>query len=233
MLPVGIGASCKNGFECLKESRSASCFDDVQVIMLSASSSSIHIEMSRKLGADFYAVKPGLFQDLKGLLQQILEEGGSKGTADRSKFLLSQKNGCFLKLAFCSGMGSPCSLFGSSLPIIFFIPIFSGGVFPSTFTGGSLLGSFFHEKIEIPQMPPCRTAVWRTVEVSDSYIAALKENLRIGDLCPLCPLDFFRRGTVLKMAFYIFVIHAAKIIQNTTSGKAGIGFTAHLTLHFP
>jgi hypothetical protein len=34
------------------------------------------------------------------------------------------------------------------------------------------------------------------------------------------------------MAFYIFIIHAAKIIQNTTAGKAGMGFAAHLTLHF-
>ena len=90
MLPVGIGASCKNGFECLKEIRGASCFDEVQVIML-FTSSSIDIEMPRKLGADCYAVKPGLFQDLKDLLQQILEEGGSRGTADRSKFLLSRR----------------------------------------------------------------------------------------------------------------------------------------------
>lgn len=88
---LDINMPCQNGFECLKEIRSASCFDDVQVIMLSTSSSSIHIEMSRKLGADFYAVKPGLFQDLKDLLQQILEEGGSRGTADRSKFLLSRR----------------------------------------------------------------------------------------------------------------------------------------------
>lgn len=114
-----------------------------------------------------------------------------------------------------------------------FLCTFTMGIFLCTAFGGSLLGSFFHEKIEIPQMPPCRTAVWRTVKVSDADIAALKENLRIGDLCPFCPHDFFRRGSVLKMAFYIFVIHAAKIIQNTTSGKAGTGFTAYLTRDFP
>lgn len=42
--------------------------------MLSTSSSSIHIKISYKLGADFYAVKPGSYQGLKELLEKLLTD---------------------------------------------------------------------------------------------------------------------------------------------------------------
>ncbi|TDW47766.1 response regulator receiver domain-containing protein [Flavobacterium sp. 270] len=69
---LDINMPRKNGFECLKEIRGDSSFDDVKVIMLSTSSSRLHVEVCYKLGADFYAVKPRTFQDLKEVLRDIL-----------------------------------------------------------------------------------------------------------------------------------------------------------------
>jgi len=85
---LDINMPCKNGFECLKEIRSCSCFDTVKVIMFSTSSSSLHVELSYKLGADFYAVKPGPFQELKELLQDILTLDLSRVPRNKSEFLL-------------------------------------------------------------------------------------------------------------------------------------------------
>src|SRR6218665_947975 len=66
---LDINMPCKNGFECLKEIRNNyGNLKKVKIIMLSTSSSSIHIKISYKLGADFYAVKPGTYQGLKELL---------------------------------------------------------------------------------------------------------------------------------------------------------------------
>lgn len=63
----------------------------------------------------------------------------------------------------------------------------------------------FHE------VPPCRTAVYRGVEVSDAGIAVLKEKLRIGDVCPLGPFHLLGRRAAFKMAFDVFVIHGEKL----------------------
>ncbi len=72
---LDINMPCKNGFECLKEIRSTyGNLKKVKIIMLSTSSSLIHIKISYKLGADFYAIKPGSYQGLKELLGKVFTD---------------------------------------------------------------------------------------------------------------------------------------------------------------
>ncbi len=86
---LDINMPCKNGFECLKEIRSASGdLKKIKIVMLSTSSSSIHIKISYKLGADFYAVKPGSYQGLKELLGKIFSDFKSL-KKDIKNFLLA------------------------------------------------------------------------------------------------------------------------------------------------
>lgn len=75
-------------------------------------------------------------------------------------------------------------------------------------------------------MPPGRASLYRTVEIADADVAALQKKLRICNLCPGLPFHLKGRRKRFKMSFYIFVIHAAKIIQNHISDKAGIALTA-------
>lgn len=86
ILFLDINMPRKNGFECLKEIRSIEHFDALKIIMLSTSSSSLHIEISRRLGADFYAIKPSAFHDLKDLLKRIFDSANF--TESEHEFLL-------------------------------------------------------------------------------------------------------------------------------------------------
>lgn len=83
ILFLDINMPCKNGFECLKEIRSLDRFSSLIIIMFSTSSSTLHVELSYKLGADLYAVKPGSFPQLKFLLGEILTMDW--GTIQRNK----------------------------------------------------------------------------------------------------------------------------------------------------
>ncbi|PBJ05619.1 response regulator [Flavobacterium sp. ACN6] len=72
---LDINMPCKNGFDCLKEIRNwKGKLQQVKIIMLSTSSSSLHITRSYKMGADYYAVKPTSFKDLKELLKKMLDQ---------------------------------------------------------------------------------------------------------------------------------------------------------------
>ncbi len=87
---LDINMPGKNGFDCLKEIREADdYFKDIRVIMLSTSASSAHIELSYKMGADFYAVKPSTFQGLKNLIANLLETDWALFTKSEKKFLLA------------------------------------------------------------------------------------------------------------------------------------------------
>jgi len=68
-------------------------------------------------------------------------------------------------------------------------------------------------------MPPCRASVYRAVKISDGGITAFQENLSVGNLRPLGPHYFFRRRIVLKMAFYFFMIHRAKLLKKPEQRK--------------
>jgi len=71
---LDINMPRKNGFECLKEIRNGgSDFKNIKIIMLSTSSSAMHIRTAYNLGADYYAVKPPTFMELKDLLKGILD----------------------------------------------------------------------------------------------------------------------------------------------------------------
>ncbi|MFD1604422.1 response regulator [Flavobacterium artemisiae] len=87
---LDINMPGKNGFDCLKEIRTAQKnFHDVRVVMLSTSSSPLNIDLSYQLGADFYAIKPGSFEDLKNLLRKIFEIDWINFKKDEKKFLLA------------------------------------------------------------------------------------------------------------------------------------------------
>ncbi|GAA6765512.1 hypothetical protein AAFH68_14480 [Flavobacterium sp. CGRL1] len=87
---LDINMPGKNGFDCLKEIREADdYFKDIRVIMLSTSASSAHIELSYKMGADFYAVKPSTFQGLKNLIANLLETDWALFTKSEKNFLLA------------------------------------------------------------------------------------------------------------------------------------------------
>ncbi|MFD2941802.1 response regulator [Flavobacterium notoginsengisoli] len=84
---LDINMPCCNGFVCLKEIRSAEGdLRRVKIIMLSTSSSSIHIQISYKFGGDYYAVKPGTYQGLRELLEKVLNDFESL-KKDMKKFL--------------------------------------------------------------------------------------------------------------------------------------------------
>lgn len=68
-------------------------------------------------------------------------------------------------------------------------------------------------------MPPCRASVYWAVKVSDSRIAAVEENLRVGDICPFSQSNFLWGRIVLKMAFYFFMIHRAKLLKKIEQTK--------------
>jgi len=92
ILFLDINMPCRNGFECLKEIKSrAGYLNMVKIIVFSTSSSMLHIELSYKLGADAYAVKPGSFNELKDLLQEIIAIDWSKVSRSRAEFVLDCK----------------------------------------------------------------------------------------------------------------------------------------------
>ncbi|WP_281631611.1 response regulator [Flavobacterium luteolum] len=87
---LDINMPIKNGFDCLQEIRSKDgALKEVRIIMLSTSRSTDNIELSYKLGADFYAVKPSTFQGLKDLLQKVFEMDWKNVEKNSTKFLLA------------------------------------------------------------------------------------------------------------------------------------------------
>ncbi|WP_294958455.1 response regulator [uncultured Flavobacterium sp.] len=90
---LDINMPGKNGFDCLREIRSAKeDFKAIKIGMLSTSSSPGHIDLSNELGADFYAVKPSNYQDLKKLLERIFTKDWSSSHG-LVKFLSLQQSG--------------------------------------------------------------------------------------------------------------------------------------------
>jgi CheY-like chemotaxis protein len=90
LLFLDINMPGKNGFECLTEIRNADQpFNALKVIMLSTSNNAYSIDKSYELGADFYAVKPGTYQELKKLLQNVFSMDWNAFTRDKTGFLIA------------------------------------------------------------------------------------------------------------------------------------------------
>ena len=68
-------------------------------------------------------------------------------------------------------------------------------------------------------MPPCRAAVYGAVKIFDGGITAFQENLSVGNLRPFGPHYFLRRRIVLKISFYFFMIHRAKLLKKPEQHK--------------
>ena len=72
ILFLDILMPCKDGKQCLKEIRSDRRFDTLPVIMYTSFSNLSDVEFSFREGANFYAVKPASFTELKNILSQLL-----------------------------------------------------------------------------------------------------------------------------------------------------------------
>jgi len=73
MILLDINMPVMNGFECLKNIRSGLNLKDVPVVILTTSSSRTTIEITYKLGANYFIKKPSNYIDLKKMLQSVLE----------------------------------------------------------------------------------------------------------------------------------------------------------------
>jgi len=62
----------KNGIECLHEIKSDPKFSDIAIAIYSTSSSEEHIEETFVSGANIYIKKPGDFNTLKKVLQEVV-----------------------------------------------------------------------------------------------------------------------------------------------------------------
>lgn len=86
---LDINMPGRNGFECLEEIRNLPApLRDLKIIMLSTSNTPENINLCYTLGADFYAVKPSTFQELKELLGSILKIDWGTLVRNKSEFLL-------------------------------------------------------------------------------------------------------------------------------------------------
>lgn len=70
---LNVNMPLKNGFDCLKEIRERSDnLQSLRIIMFSTSDNPDTINTASELGADFYAVKPTSYFDLKSLIIKVL-----------------------------------------------------------------------------------------------------------------------------------------------------------------
>ncbi len=73
MLFLDLNMPFKNGFECLDEIRSSSVLQQLYVVCYSTTASPSDIDRVRKSGANLFLQKPDSFEDLKKLLQRLLQ----------------------------------------------------------------------------------------------------------------------------------------------------------------
>lgn len=85
---LDINMPRKTGFECLEEIRNhQGRLKEVNVIMLSTSNDPENIRMALEMGATSYAVKPSSFEQLKSLLQQVMNMNLVLTFEENRKFL--------------------------------------------------------------------------------------------------------------------------------------------------
>ncbi|MTD67716.1 response regulator [Flavobacterium sp. LC2016-13] len=85
---LDINMPCKSGLECLAEIRNHENLKDVHVIMLSTSNDPENINKAFEMGATFYAVKPSSYEELKSLLDDLLNIDVVATNEENRKFLL-------------------------------------------------------------------------------------------------------------------------------------------------
>jgi CheY-like chemotaxis protein len=86
---IDINMPGKNGFELLKEIRETLICKKVPIIMISTSDSPASILVSKELGANLYAVKPNNIDDLKTMLEDLINREWSKVSIGDSNFVVN------------------------------------------------------------------------------------------------------------------------------------------------
>lgn len=85
---LDINMPRKSGFQFLKEIRSESSIDQLPVIIYSTASNESDIDLSLKLGANFFATKPHNFNDLIKMINAVFTINWKDHKRDGSNFLL-------------------------------------------------------------------------------------------------------------------------------------------------
>jgi CheY-like chemotaxis protein len=86
---IDINMPGKNGFELLKEIREKLICSKVPIIMISTSDNPSSILVSKELGANLYAVKPNNIDDLKIMLEKLINKEWSKVSIEDSNFVVN------------------------------------------------------------------------------------------------------------------------------------------------
>lgn len=87
---LDINMPVKSGFDYLSELRSNQTLSSVPVVMYSTSSNEDNIFKSQQLGANYYAIKPNSFNDLKKIIQKAISIDFKNETAPPNNFLFNQ-----------------------------------------------------------------------------------------------------------------------------------------------
>ena len=87
---LDINMPRKSGFDFLKEIRSEPEIETVPVIIYSTSSDVGDIKLSQHLGANYYAVKPYNFNDLKKMIATVVQINWQIQKPDFNNFLFNE-----------------------------------------------------------------------------------------------------------------------------------------------
>ena len=84
---IDLNMPGKNGFEVLKEIRTASNFKNIPVVVVSTSSDEKTITCSKDLGASFYITKPTNYNELKKSINHVLHIDWTTFIPDSKSFV--------------------------------------------------------------------------------------------------------------------------------------------------
>lgn len=87
---LDLNMSFKSGFELLTEIRNNPRIKDTPIIIYSTSSNNDIIDKSKKLGADFYAIKPNSFGDLKKLISGAVDFDWAVEITKKNQFIFNK-----------------------------------------------------------------------------------------------------------------------------------------------
>lgn len=87
---LDINMPKKNGFEFLEEIRNELEINQTPIIIFSTSDDVNNISISHDLGANFYAIKPSDFNDLKKIILIVIQMDWHNHKADIKNFLFNK-----------------------------------------------------------------------------------------------------------------------------------------------